>query len=90
MIFLDATFLIAYILKRDDYNHLIEHLLFLLKYENFLINSTVINEVLNALDIGDYDKDPEKILENLLNLQRVHILKKEDYIESTKLFKYYN
>ncbi len=77
MIFLDSTYLIGIILKKDTYSTKALKLKPLLKDEKKLINSTVFNEVLNSLTISNSNYN-------------IDFLTHDDYADAVTAFKYYN
>ena len=89
MIFLDSTYLIGVILKKDTYTKQSLELKPLLKNEKKLINNTVFNEVLNSLSSTNSEYDVDTLTDLLLSYQ-IDFLTKEDYADAISLFKYYN
>ena len=89
MIFLDSTYLIGIILKKDTYSTKALKLKPLLKDEKKLINSTVFNEVLNSLTISNSNYNVDELTELLLSYN-IDFLTHDDYADAVTAFKYYN
>ena len=78
MIFLDASFLIAFFLRENDYLDSIDEIEDIIKYEKYVINNTVITEVLNTFKIPNDNFNPKNILEAMLKLHIVDYLSPKD------------
>ena len=89
MIFLDSSYLIGIILKKDYYTEKALQLKPLLKHEKKLINNTVLNEVLNSLTVTNSKYDVDELTDLLLSY-KVDFLTADDYANAIKSYKYYN
>ncbi len=89
MIFLDSTYIIGLLLKRDNFTLKSLKLEPILANEKKLINNTVLNEVLNSLTRINARYDLNAILNSLYKYE-IDFLTPKDYEESINLFKYYN
>lgn len=89
MIFLDSTYIIGLIIKKDNYTSKSLKLEPIIECEKKLINNTVFNEVLNSLTATNSDYDADTLSSLLLSYEIV-FLNADDYAESISLFKYYN
>ncbi|MBR0472710.1 MAG: type II toxin-antitoxin system VapC family toxin [Methanosphaera sp.] len=90
MIFLDSSYLIGLIIDNDVHHQKAHMLRPLLEHENKIINNTVLTEVLNSLKKNNYHWDRKKVIHSLLDIGVVSILSRNDYVDSIKLFNYYN
>ncbi len=90
MIFLDSSYLIGLIIDNDEHHKKAHELRPILEHENKIINTTVLTEVLNSLKKNNYHWDRKKVIQSLLDLEIVTVLSSNDYMESIKLFNYYN
>ena len=89
MIFLDSTYLIGLILKRDTFTKRSIELEPYLYGESKLINNTVFNEVFNSVTSNNLRYNLEEI-KSLLLSYNVDILTFDDYLDAMKIFKHYN
>ncbi|MBR3139779.1 MAG: type II toxin-antitoxin system VapC family toxin [Methanobrevibacter sp.] len=89
MIFLDSTYLIGVILKKDTYTEKALQLKPILKNERKLINNTVFTEVLNSLTATNSNYNVNELTELLLSYE-IDFLDQDDYKEAAVSFKYYN
>ena len=62
----------------------------MLKHDAKVINLTVLIEVLNSVRKNNYEKDIEKLLECLLDMDVFDFLDISDYEDAMELFKYYD
>ena len=89
MIFLDSSYLIGIVLKRDSYSSRASKLKPMLGDESKLINNTVFNEVLNSLTPNNSHYSVDELL-GVLSSFNVDFLTSKDYDEAVESFKYYN
>ena len=89
MIFLDSTYLIGVILKKDTYTDKALKLKPLLKHKKKIINNIVFNEVLNSLTNVNSEYNVDTLI-NLLLSYEIDFLTSKDYEDVVKLFKHYN
>lgn len=89
MIFLDSSYLIGVILKKDKYTKRALELKPLLKHEKKLINNTVFNEVLNSLSETNSNYDVDELTDLLLSY-KIDFLTADDYADAVASYKYYN
>ena len=89
MIFLDSTYLIGVILKKDTYTQKALQLKPVLKNERKLINNTVFTEVLNSLTATNSTYDVDELTELLLSYE-IDFLGPDDYADAAASYKYYN
>ena len=89
MIFLDSTYLIGVILKKDTYTQKALKLKPVLKNERKLINSTVFTEVMNSLRATNSTYDVDELAELLLSYE-MDFLGPDDYAEAVASYKHYN
>ena len=88
MIFLDSTYLIGVILKKDTYTQKALKLKQVLKNERKLINSTVFTEVMNSLRATNSTYDADELAELLLSYE-IDFLDHDDYVEAVASYKHY-
>ena len=89
MIFLDSSYLIGVILKKDKYTKKALELKPVLKHEMKLINNTVFNEVLNSLSAINSNYDVDELTQLLLSY-KIDFLNADDYADAVASYKYYN
>ncbi len=89
MIFLDSSYLIGLLVKKDSYVNKSLKIKSIIKDENKLINNTVFNEVLNSLTPNNSNYTIDDSVE-LLSSFDVDFLTSEDYNDVVESFKYYN
>ena len=89
MLFLDSTFLIGIILKKDTFTSKALKLIPLIKKEKKIINSVVFNEVLNSLTATNSEYDVDDVIDILLSYE-IDFLNEKDYAQAASIFKYYN
>ncbi len=89
MIFLDSSYLIGLLVKKDSYVNKSLKIEPIIEDENKLINNTVFNEVLNSLTPNNSNYTIDDSVE-LLSSFDVDFLTSEDYNEVVESFKYYN
>ena len=89
MIFLDSTYLIGVILKKDTFTEKALKLKPVLKNERKLINNTVFTEVLNSLTATNSTYDADELTELLLSYE-IDFLGPDDYVEAVASYKHYN
>ena len=89
MIFLDSTYLIGVILKKDTYTERALQLKSVLKNERKLINNTVFTEVMNSLTATNSTYDADELTGLLLSYE-IDFLGPDDYAEAASLYKHYN
>ena len=89
MIFLDSTYLIGVILKKDTFTEKALKLKPVLKNERKLINNTVFTEVMNSLRATNSTYDADELVELLLSYE-IDFLGPDDYVEAVASYKHYN
>lgn len=89
MIFLDSSYLIGLLVKKDSYVNKSLKIEPIIEDENKLINNTVFNEVLNSLTPNNSNYTIDDSVE-LLSSFDVDFLTSEDYNDVVESFKYYN
>jgi hypothetical protein len=90
MIFLDTSYILALLLKKDKYHSISKDLGVYLSHEKKVINITVLQEVLNSLNILNYPKDISSLIECMLSMDEMEYLTEEDYMKAIELYGYYN
>ena len=90
MIFLDSSYILALLLKKDKHHVVSKNLVNYLAHEKKVINITVLQEVLNSLNIINYPKDISSLIDSILSMDKIGYLTEKDYMESIELYKYYN
>lgn len=89
MIFLDTTYIIGLIIKKDDYESKSLQLEPVIEHEKKLINNTVFNEVLNSLTTTNSRYDVDELTDLLLSY-KIDFLDSDDYADAVASYKYYN
>lgn len=89
MIFLDTTYIIGLIIKKDNYTSKSLEIEPLIEHEKKIINNTVFNEVLNSLTATNSEYNLDSLTDLLLSYQ-IDFLTSDDYVDAVDLFKYYN
>lgn len=89
MIFLDTTYIIGLIIKKDNYTSKSLEIEPLIEHEKKIINNTVFNEVLNSLTATNSEYNLDSLTDLLLSYQ-IDFLTSDDYVDAVALFKYYN
>lgn len=89
MIFLDTTYIIGLIIKKDDYESKSLQLEPVIEHEKKLINNTVFNEVLNSLTATNSRYDVDELTDLLLSY-KIDFLDSDDYADAVASYKYYN
>ncbi len=89
MIFLDSSYLIGLLVKKDSYVNKSLKIEPIIEDENKLINNTVFNEVLNSLTPNNSNYTIDDSV-GLLSSFNVDFLTSEDYNDVVESFKYYN
>lgn len=90
MIFLDTSYILDLLLKKDKYHIVSKNLMNYWAHEKKVINITVLQEVLNSLNIINYPKDISSLIDSILSMDKIGYLTEKDYMESIELYKYYN
>ena len=90
MIFLDSSYILAILLKKDTYHALSKDLSLLINDEKKMINITVMQEVLNSINAFNYNGDVSEIIGFLFSLDKMEYLSETDYMKAIALYKYYN
>lgn len=90
MIFLDTTYIIGLLIKKDSYHNISKNIESLIVDEKKVINITVLQEVLNSLNKINYPGDVSNLVEALFSLDKMEYLSENDYEECLELFKYYD
>ncbi len=90
MIFLDSSYILALLLKKDKHHVVSKNLVNYLAHEKKVINITVLQDVLNSLNIINYPKDISSLIDSILSMDKIGYLTEKDYMESIELYKYYN
>lgn len=89
MIFLDSSYLIGLVIKRDTHGDKSLKLESEIEDETKLINNTVFNEVLNSLTPNNSHYSIDELLRFLSSFD-IDFLTSDDYDEAVESFKYYN
>ena len=82
MIFLDSSYILALLLKKDKHHVVSKNLVNYLAHEKKVINITVLQDVLNSLNIINYPKDISSLIDSILSMDKIGYLTEKDYMES--------
>ena len=89
MIFLDSSYLIGLLIKKDSHVNKSLKIESIIEDESKLINNAVFNEVLNSLTPNNSDYTIDDSIELLLSFD-IDFLTSKDYDDTVESFKYYN
>lgn len=89
MIFIDSSFLISLLTKKEKRNKNSVELSKNIN-EHRIINNLVLSETLNGIRRYERRVNLKEIYEIINQVMEIDYLKKEDYIESVDIYHYYN